>query len=107
MIFTLVGMDSDHPVFNVPLAYVQWFRPPRNVNSDINMYPTSRVLQEDGTQQGEIIELSTIAHPIQLVPQFPPRTPKEWNYNSSVEINDHGGFLINSFADKEIYQAVW
>jgi hypothetical protein len=86
-------------------AYVQWFSPPkRTPERDINMYMVSR-MDEDGERRGAIIPMSTIARFVQLIPKFGSNALAELTAQNSMDICRD--YYINSFADKEIYQAVW
>lgn len=108
LIFQLMGVPTGHGLFGRPLAYIEWFRKPRprHVHDPINMYMTTRMMNSDGTRQGEIIELSTVARHIQLVPSFGKDVAPGLNHNTSMEVPGLV-YSINCFASKEIYQAVW
>jgi hypothetical protein len=68
------------------------------------MFVVSR-LEEDGVRNGTIIPIASIARFIQLVPKFGSITAPELTAQNSMDICRD--YYINSFADKEIYQAVW
>jgi len=98
--------QSSHPLYNKPLAYVQWFKEIVKVDTQINMYLTARSLDESGNRRGEVIELEAIKHRIQLVPCYGDSVPLDMDDNNSAE-DDERYYMINSFHSKEIYQSVW
>lgn len=98
------------------LAYVEYFQRGHNSTStkgpkghipdlNINMYRVTRHLRDDGSRMGDIIELTDIWRPIQLVPRFGPVCPPEWNCDNAVELAKE--FYVNQFWDKQIYCDVY
>jgi hypothetical protein len=85
---------------------VHWFdaEVPRK---DINQPRVKRsyVIGSPRVQDGGIVELPSFARFVQLVPHF----GKAASPSLEVSIDDpkHKTFYVNTFADKEIYQAVW
>ena len=98
--------QSFHPLYNKPLAYVQWFKEIVKVDAWINMYLMACSLDKDGNQRGEVIELEAIKCRIQLVPRYGDSIPHDMDDNNSAE-DDERYYMINSFHSKEIYQSVW
>lgn len=74
--------------------------------TSINMYIAVRDLNEDATRRGEIININRITRRIELIPQFGGRVPSAVNSNTSLELDDLS-YCVNSFTDKEIFQAVF
>jgi hypothetical protein len=74
-------------------------------NKDTMMFVARRSLEPNGTPIGSIIECSLIARAIQLVPRFGAVAAKELNATNSMDLCE--SYFLNSFADKEIYQAVY
>jgi len=98
--------QSSHPLYNRPLAYVQWFKEIAKEDTQINMYLTARSLDEDSNRRGEVIELEAIKRRIQLVPRYGDSVPLDMDDNNSAE-DDERYYMINSFHSKETYQSVW
>lgn len=105
LIFRLHLLETDISHHRECFAYVQWFTPPRcNTEQPIHMYVVSR-LEEDGVRDGAIILIASIVRFVQLVPKFGSIAAPELTAHNSMDICRD--YYINSFADKEIYQAVW
>lgn len=64
------------------------------------------MLDQDGKRHGEILELSNVARQIQLIPKYGARICSTITSDNSLE-DDAGRYFINSFWDKEVFQAVW
>jgi hypothetical protein len=90
--------------YSKPLAYVQWFSVPVK-EAHIEMFRVARHTRSDQRRVGAIIEQSSIIRFIQLVPSFGTSVPLEMTRENSMETQKY--YWINSFADKEIYQAIW
>lgn len=106
VIFKILTSSPQDPLYNLPLAYVEWFSKPQDTPEVSSlMYTTSRMKYSDGTRRGDIIELSTVARPVQLVPKFGRLADRAFNMNNSMEIGER--YLVNSFRDKESYQAIY
>lgn len=109
MIFQLVIPDSKHPLYGKPLAYVQWFSTPKsNAEQPSNMYLLERSTRSQNLGSGpygDVIELSSIARGVQLIPKFGEKISPRLNSTTSMDIAKW--YWVNSFGDKEIYQAVW
>jgi hypothetical protein len=86
-----------------PFVYVQWFTIPRLVPS-LKMHLVKPLASSRKDSFG-IIELTSIARFIQLIPDFGSVDSSSLTANNSM--NTSTQFLINSFADKEIFQAIW
>lgn len=69
------------------------------------MYEVVRSLRGDQTRKGEIIELTEIWRPVQLIPKFGLMCPPEWTCDTAVE--EAKSFFVNCFLDKETYQSVY
>ncbi|KLO07926.1 hypothetical protein SCHPADRAFT_944890 [Schizopora paradoxa] len=100
------------------LAYVQPLKPARGTLSlqddgrfdhvpddNIEMFRLVRDLNPDGSRVGKVVRLLEIWRPIDVIPVFGEECPEEWNRDNSVELATE--FYVNSFADKETYQAVY
>jgi hypothetical protein len=91
---------------NTPLAYVHWFSKLLPcAEKNILMYSVKRLHDNDGNPKAGIIELASVARFIQLVPRFTAKVPPEVTYQTLSDICKW--YLVNSFTDKEIYQAVY
>jgi hypothetical protein len=90
--------------YSKPLAYVQWFSEPVK-EAHIEMYRVARCARRDQQRLGAIIEQSSIVRFVQLIPSFGTSVPLEMTRENSMETRKY--YWINSFADKEIYQAIW
>ncbi|KAG8824504.1 hypothetical protein FRC17_009084 [Serendipita sp. 399] len=105
LIFTL-RLPPTHPLHGTPLAYVYWFsdpssRPERN----INMYQVRYLRGDDRRRIGGIIPLNSICRLLQLVPKYGSCVNPELTKENSMDV--WKDYYINSFMDKETYQAVW
>ena len=105
MIFRL-HLPPNHPLFDVPLAYVYWFSDPLPMAElDINMYKVQYLRGGNNYRTGGIIFLRNISRLIQLVPFFSPNINPDLSVDNSMDVWRH--YHVNSFMDKETYQAVW
>lgn len=101
-------------------AYVQPFKPApgticrqrgagglrAHVTDDaIEMFRVVRCLDGNGNRRGMIVKLTDIWRLVELVPRFKAKCPSRWDSETAVELAEQ--FFVNSFADKEIYQAVY
>lgn len=100
------------------LAYVQYFKPPPGsiktsesgerfhaTEESLKMFQVVRSLRSDGTRKGEIIKLTDIWRPVQLIPKFGKICPDEWTCETAVELAK--AYFVNCFLDKETYQTVY
>jgi hypothetical protein len=69
------------------------------------MYQVERQLLEDGNAKGMLIDISSIVRFVQLVPNFGPKVSLTLTPQNAMEYCK--SFYINSFSDKESYQAVY
>ena len=69
------------------------------------MFLVERLLGRDNQPVGDVIELSAVARQIQLVPKFGSHIKSFINSSNSLHVCKR--FYVNSFMDKENYQAVW
>jgi hypothetical protein len=76
------------------------------MNIDMNMHITSWSLGADGLCRGEVVELQYVTWCIQLVPRFGAHVSGQMTANTSMEMDDCS-YWVNSFFDKENYQAVY
>jgi hypothetical protein len=106
LIFQLIGLPEEHPLYLKPLVYVQWFKFPTCMNIDMNMHIMSQSLGADGLHRGEVVELRYVTQRIQLVPRFGACVSGQMTVNTSMEMDDCS-YWVNSFFDKENYQAVY
>ena len=116
---------GDRRVPGAPLAYVQYLSPaPGSIKGDeggkdrvhvptgaYKMYEVVRKFRAttssagEKERKGEIIKLTDIWRPVQLVPKFGHKCPAEWTCDTAVEEAER--FLVNCFLDKETYQSVY
>lgn len=100
------------------LAYVEYFKhAPRSLSDqesgekhqvpddNVEMYRIVRKLSREGERIGGVIRLVDIWRPVQLIPVFGKKCPENWDCNTAVELASE--FYVNSFWDKETYQAVY
>lgn len=74
-------------------------------DDNIEMFRFVRDLNADHSRRGKIVRLVDIWRPIDVIPRFGEECPEEWTMDNSAELAEE--FYINSFADKETYQAVY
>lgn len=99
------NVHAGHMLHGKHLAYVQWFTTPEGPQKDNNMYIVQRQLTSEGTRTGDVIDISSIARFVQLIPRFGRTVSSLIDCENSMEIVK--SYYINSFADKEIFQTVW
>lgn len=105
MIFRL-QVPALHPLHDVPLAFVYWFSDPQpRAEPDIQMYKVNFIRKQDVHRQGGIILLSRVHRLIQLIPLFGARANPLLSVHNSMDTAKN--YYLNSFMDKETYQAVW
>jgi hypothetical protein len=91
---------------NLPLMYVHWFERPRpRAEKDINMYKIKKRRTSSNRTLSSVMVLSAAYRFVQLVPDFGPVMDPQLNATTSSTRCLY--YWINSFTDKEIYQAVW
>jgi len=107
MIFSLQAAAKSTELHQKLLAYVQWFsKPQRQAEGGINMYRVERVMA-GRHPKGDIIALDSVWRPVQLIPHFGQRVMGEERLNMFTSMEICRYFYINSFADKETYQAIY
>jgi hypothetical protein len=90
----------------VPLLLVYWFtRPLPQTEKDTKMYLLKRRRTADGRPLASVIEMGSVARLVQLIPRLGRKVHPELTKDNIMDRCDL--FLLNSFTDKEIYQAVW
>jgi hypothetical protein len=95
-----------HPLFGTTLAYVYWFSDlAPAAEKDILMYRVRPKKGEDNHREGEVIELQAIHRLVQLIPIH--GSVINPDLSSENCIDRWHQFYINSFMDKETYQAVY
>ena len=107
LIFQL-EVNQSHPLFNRPLAYVHLFTPTSMVCPNSHLYKVSKEEYSKGGNRwplGVVVELTSIARAIHLIPHYGPAVHKHLNSNNSLDLCQ--SFWLNSFLDKETYQAVY
>lgn len=107
LIFQL-EVDKKHPLFNRPLAYVHLFTMTSTACPNSQLYKVSKEeCSRGGNRQplGMVVELSSIARAIHLIPHYGPAVHKSLNSKNSLDLCQT--FWVNSFLDKETYQAVY
>ncbi|CAG8630895.1 9120_t:CDS:10, partial [Acaulospora colombiana] len=77
---------------------------PEDTVQDLNMFEVERLLDRKRRPVGGVVELQSIYRFIQLVPAFGKKIDHSLRAENSISRCKR--FYINSFADKEIYQAV-
>jgi len=101
-------ISTSHPLDGIPLAYVHWFtRPTARIEEPIHMFAVKRLRRGDMTPCTGIIEVDSISRFIQLIPKFPSSTRALQNIDADYLMDNNDTFLINSFTDMEVYQAVY
>ncbi len=99
------NVHSGHMLHGRHLAYVQWFTTPKGPQKDNNMYSVQCLLTSEGTCRGDVIDILSIAHFVQLIPRFGRSVSSIIDCENSMEIVK--SYYINSFTAKEIFQTVW
>jgi hypothetical protein len=90
----------------VPLLLVYWFtRPLPQTEKDTKMYLLKRRHTADGRPLASVIEMGSVARLVQLIPRLGRKVHPDLTKDNIMDRCDT--FLLNSFTDKEIYQAVW
>jgi hypothetical protein len=107
LIFQL-EVDQKHPLFNRPLAYVHLFTLTSTACPNSQLYKVSK--EECGTGRnrrplGVVVELTSIARAIHLIPHYGSAVHERLNSQNSLDLCQT--FWVNSFLDKETYQAVY
>ena len=105
MIFRLWFEDPRESLHLQPLLYVERFSKPTRIEKDINMFLVERLLGRNNHPVGDVVELSAVVRQIQLVPKFGSHIKSSINSSNSLHICKR--FYVNSFMDKENYQAIW
>jgi hypothetical protein len=108
LIFRLHLEDPTHILHGVLLVYVQWFSKFQDSPSKpINMFNVHRLLTggDRGSPIGDVIHLDAVAQFIQLIPEFGKKKCTNWESTNSMDAPY--SYFVNSFADKEIFQAVY
>ena len=103
-----VEVDQKHPLFNRPLAYVHLFTMTSTLCPNLQLYRVSKEEYSTGRNQqplGMVVELTSIAWAIHLIPHYSPAVHKSLNSKNSLDLCQE--FWVNSFLDKETYQAVY
>lgn len=72
---------------------------------NVEMFEVVRHLRSNGERFGEVIPITDIWRPVDLIPQFGNKCPEDWTCYTAVE--EATAFLVNSFWDKETYQSVF
>ena len=107
LIFQL-EVDQKHPLYNRPLAYVHLFTLTSTACPNSKLYKVSKEeCSRGGTRRplGAVVELTSIARAIHLIPHYGPAVHRCLNSNNSLDLCQT--FWVNSFLDKETYQAVY
>jgi Plavaka transposase len=95
-----------HPLHDLPMAYVYWFsKPSPRAERDINMYKLQYLRGAGNARIGGIVVLSSISRLIQMVPVYGPQVNPQLSSDNSMDLCQ--SYYVNSFMDKETYQAVW
>jgi hypothetical protein len=100
------SLPQTHPLFGTTLAYVYWFsKLAPTAEKDILMYKVRPEKSDGRHRDGEVIKLCSVHRLVQLIPIHgatinPDLTPENC-------IDRWHQFYVNSFMDKETYQAVY
>lgn len=94
------------------LVYVQPFEPASGTikmkvqqpERDVNMFRVVRCIH-NGKRKGLVVKLTDLWRPVELVPVFGKECPASWTTENAVELAQE--FYVNSFSEKETYQAVY
>jgi hypothetical protein len=107
-LFFRLLLSANHPLSRVPLAYVHWFtRPVARLDESVNMYVVKRLRRDGGNPVDGIIEMASIFRFVQLIPKFPNNSRAVGDLTPDDFMERTSTFLVNSFTDMEIYQAVY
>ncbi len=68
------------------------------------LYKVARVLDEDGSRRGVVINLTEIWRPVDVVPAFGKISPVAWTTDNAVELAK--SFYVNPFYDKSMYNDI-
>lgn len=98
-------LPKAHPLHNIPLVYVYWFTKPQRPERDLKMYEVEYQRTNAHLRLGGIIPLSSIRRLVQLIPVYGARIDPALTMENSMDEGQK--YYINSFMDKETYQAVW
>jgi hypothetical protein len=105
LIFRL-NVPPSSPFFMVPLLLVYWFTHPLpRPEKDVKMYQLKRRFTSDGRPLASIVEMGSVARFVQLIPRLGRKVHPDLTKDNVMDRCNT--FLLNSFTDKEIYQAVW
>lgn len=109
LIFTPNHRDLDARVPRIPLAYVQPLRFLQKsgtlVESGIEMYSLARNYRNNKTRKGQVVPLTRIWRPVELIPKFGKKVDGEWTCDTAVEVAKE--FYLNCFSDKSTYIEVY
>jgi hypothetical protein len=95
-----------HPLHDLPMVYVYWFsKPSPTAERDINMYKLQYMRGAENVRIGGIVLLSSISRLIQMAPVYGPQVNPRLSSENSMDLCQ--SYYVNSFMDKETYQAVW
>lgn len=100
-----IQSTTQHPLSGIPLMYVLWYEKPSDPVQDINMYRLRMQVNDRGVPRGGVLPLALAHRFVQLIPSFDNVMAPHINSSNSAFVCKR--YWVNSFADKEIYQAVW
>ncbi len=95
------------------LAYIEPLEPARfctqsnglevthTPNESSSLYKVTRVLNEDRSRRGIVINLTDIWRAVDVVPAFGRSCPETWTTDNAVELAKE--FYVNPFYDKNMY----
>jgi hypothetical protein len=88
------------------MVYVCLFsKPSPTAERDINMYKLQYMRGAENVRIGGIVLLSSISRLIQMAPVYGPQVNPRLSSENSMDLCQ--SYYVNSFMDKETYQAVW
>lgn len=107
---TSKGRYLRDPHRNLILAYVQWFSKPGleqgKYDSNLKMFIVRPTFRSDGSRIGDVVELESIVWPLQLIPKFGKAVDASITHQNVYSV-ENMSYFVNSFWDKEVYQAVY
>lgn len=86
------------------LAYVEWFTPFTTPGPDHGLYKVSRATRH-GQPLCSVIPVTDIERSCHLLPLFGSVAPRHWTSSNVLEACP--SFLVNAFADRNMYKLIY